>query len=465
MQIFTEKLKNFTAKYRVFALQILFYQSPTEINIMNISIVGTGYVGLPAGAGLASKGNHNITCVDIDEEKVRKINDGECPIFEEGLPELLEEVVADGKLKATTDTTSAVKNTDITFLAVGTPMNDDGSINLDYINQASRDIGEGLKEKKGYHIVVVKSTVVPKTTEEEVIPRLEEESGKKAGEDFGVCMNPEFLREGTALDDFLNPDRIVIGELDEKSGDKIKEMYSAFDAPKIRTSLRAAELIKYASNSLLATKISFINEIGNLCKELGIDVYEVADGVGLDSRIERSFLNSGAGFGGSCFPKDVRAVASFMEEQGLEPRILNDTIAINEDQKTKLVEQLEEHYPDLSGKKIAVLGLSFKPGTDDIRQSPAIDIISDLKEKGAEVKAYDPKAIENMKERHPDIEYTSSYKEALENADAGLIVTDWEEFNSISREDLKTMKKALILEGRRMNYDIDEENREGVTWP
>ncbi|WEL24021.1 UDP-glucose dehydrogenase family protein [Candidatus Nanohalovita haloferacivicina] len=432
---------------------------------MDISIVGTGYVGLPAGAGLASKGNHNVTCVDIDEEKVEKINNGECPIYEEDLPELLEKMVEDGKLSATTNTSDAVHNSEITFLAVGTPMQEDGSINLDYIKQAAEDIGEGLRDKEEYHVVVVKSTVVPGTTENEVIPRIEEKSGKKAGEDFGVCMNPEFLREGTALNDFLNPDRIVIGELDEKSGSKIEEMYSAFDVPKIRTSLQAAELIKYASNSLLATKISFINEIGNLCKELNIDVYEVADGVGLDHRINRDFLDSGAGFGGSCFPKDVRALASFMEEKNLDPKILNDTIQVNEEQKTKLVEQLQDHYPDLSGKTIAVLGLAFKPGTDDIRQSPAIDIISELKYLGAEVKAYDPKAIENMKQKHPEIQYTSNYEEALKDADAALIVTDWKEFNQISREDLQEMNKALILEGRRMEYKIDKENRKGVTWP
>jgi UDPglucose 6-dehydrogenase len=431
---------------------------------MRISVIGTGYVGLPAGTALASKG-HKVTCVDIDEEKVESINSGECPIHEEGLPELLEEQVAKGNLKATTDTISAIQNSDITFLSVGTPMNDDGSINLDYIKQAAKDIGEGLKQKEGYHVVVVKSTVVPTTTEEEIIPILEEVSGKKAGEDFGVCMNPEFLREGTALQDFLDPDRIVIGELDERSGNQIEKMYSDFDAPIMRTSLKAAELIKYASNSLLATKISFINEIGNLCKELGIDVYEVADGVGMDHRINRDFLDSGAGFGGSCFPKDVRALINFIEEQGQEARILNQTIQVNEEQKNKLVELLEEHYPDLSGKTVAVLGLAFKPGTDDIRQSPAIDIISELKEKGAEVKAYDPEAVENMKEIHPDIKYTGSYQEALEDADAGLIVTDWEEFNSISRSDLKSMNNSLVVEGRRMEYDIKEENKEGLTWP
>jgi UDPglucose 6-dehydrogenase len=431
---------------------------------MKISVIGTGYVGLPAGTALASKG-HKVTCVDIDEEKVERINNGECLIHEEGLPELLEEQVSKGSLEATSDTISAVQNSDITFLSVGTPMKDDGSINLDYIKQAAKDVAEGLKEKQGYHVVVVKSTVVPTTTEEEIIPKLEEVSGKKAGKDFGVCMNPEFLREGTALQDFLNPDRIVIGELDQRSGDQLEKVYSDFDAPIMRTGLKAAELIKYASNSLLATKISFINEIGNLCKGLGIDVYEVADGVGMDHRINRDFLDSGAGFGGSCFPKDVRALINFLDEQDQEARILSNTVEVNRDQKTKLVELLEEHYPNLSGKTIAVLGLAFKPGTDDIRQSPAIDIISELKEKGAKIKAYDPEATKNMKERHPDIEYTDCYEKALEDADAGLIVTDCEEFNSISRIDLKRMNNSLILEGRRMKYDIEEGNREGVTWP
>lgn len=427
---------------------------------MDISIVGTGYVGLPAGAGLASRGN-NITCVDIDEEKVEKINSGECPIYEEDLPELLEKVVSNGSLKATTNTEKAVRESEITFLAVGTPMNEDGSINLDYIKKATEDAAHGIEDKDEYHVFVVKSTVVPTTTEEEIIPIIEEVSGKKVGEGFGVCMNPEFLREGTALNDFLEPDRIVIGELDEKSGNILEKVYSEFDAPILRTSLKAAELIKYASNSLLATKISFINEIGNLCKELGIDIYEVADGVGLDSRIERSFLDSGAGFGGSCFPKDVRALASFMNENNVEPRILNDTIQVNQDQKTKLVELLKDKM-DLEGKTVAVLGLAFKPGTDDIRQSPAIDIISELKDKGAKVKAYDPKAIENMKERHSNIEYSESYQEAIMDSDAALLVTDWEEFNNISREDMKTMKQPLLIEGRRIENDI---GGKGITWP
>jgi UDPglucose 6-dehydrogenase len=432
---------------------------------MNISIIGVGYVGLPAGAGLASRGNQ-VACIDIDEEKVEKINNGECPIYEEDLPELLEEMVSEGKLKATTDTRNAVAESDITFLAVGTPMNDDGSINPDYIKQAARDAAEGLKDKEGYHVFVVKSTVVPTTTEEEIIPILEEVSGKKAGEDFGVCMNPEFLREGTALNDFLEPDRIVIGELDEKSGDILEKVYSEFDAPIMRTSLKAAELIKYASNSLLATKISFINEIGNLCKELGIDVYEVADGIGMDHRVKRDFLNSGIGWGGSCFPKDVRALASFMEDNDTEPRLLKSTIDVNVDQKTKLVELLEKRAENLEGKTVTVLGLSFKPGTDDVRKSPAIPIIQELKEKGVKVKAYDPEAMENMKQKHhPDIQYCETRTQALKNSNAALLATDWPEFNQITRKEIKQMNNPLVLEGMKPDYKLDKENTEGVTWP
>ncbi|MDY6765988.1 MAG: UDP-glucose/GDP-mannose dehydrogenase family protein [Candidatus Nanohaloarchaea archaeon] len=431
---------------------------------MRVSVIGTGYVGLPAGAGLASHG-HDVTCVDIDEEKVAQINNGECPIYEEDLPELLEQVVSEGKLDATTDTVSAVTNSDVTFLAVGTPMRDDGSINLDIITQAAEDAAEGLRQKNGYHVVVVKSTVVPTTTEDEIIPVLEEVSGKEAGEDFGVCMNPEFLREGTALNDFLQPDRIVIGELDGRSGETVAELYDEFDAPVMRTSLRAAELIKYASNSLLATKISFINEIGNLCKELGIDVYEVADGVGMDHRIERSFLDSGAGFGGSCFPKDVRALIHFMDQNGVEPRILNETIDVNVDQKTKLVDQLRSNVDTLAGKQVAVLGLAFKPGTDDVRKSPAIDIIRELKEGGADVHAYDPEAEENMREHYPDITYHAAYEDALDGADEALIVTDWPEFNDITLAELRRMDTQLVLEGRRLDHDLPDDVRDGVTWP
>jgi UDPglucose 6-dehydrogenase len=428
---------------------------------MKIAVIGTGYVGLPAGAGFAKHG-HDVTCVDIDEEKVDQINRGECPIYEEDLPELLEKVVGNGKLEASTDTTTAVKNADIVMLAVGTPMDEEENINLDYIEQASRDVMEGMKEREGYQTIVVKSTVVPGTTEGLI--DIFEESGKKAGEDFGVCMNPEFLREGTALDDFLHPDRIVIGELDERSGDQLEKIYSKFDAPVMRTSLEAAELIKYASNSLLATKISFINEIGNLCKKLDVDVYEVADGVGMDSRLKRDFLNSGPGWGGSCFPKDVRALIKFMEDKEVDSDVLKSAVEQNQKQKTRLVEILEDRT-DIEGKTVAVLGLAFKPGTDDIRNSPAIDIISELKSKGAEVKAYDPEAMDKMREKHPDIDYTESAASALQDADAGLIVTHWEEFNDLTMEEIRRMNNPVIIEGRKMEYEILEKHREGITWP
>ena len=430
---------------------------------MDISIIGSGYVGLTAGTGLASK-DHNVTCVDIDEEKVGKINNGEPPIYEEGLSELLEEVVSEGNLKASTNTIEAVKNSDVTFLSVGTPMQDEGSINLEYVKQAARDAGKALMEKEKYHLFVIKSTVVPKTTEKHIIPILEEETGKKVGEDFGVCMNPEFLREGTALDDFMNPDRIVIGEYDEKSGDVLEDIYSEFDTKILRTSLRAAELIKYASNSVLATKISFINEIGNLCKKLDIDVYEVADGIGLDERVNREFLNSGPGWGGSCFPKDVRALISFMEERNVESDVLESVVDSNEKQKTKIVELLEEEI-DISGSHIAVLGLAFKPRTDDVRNSPAIDIIRELKEKNALVKAYDPQAMENMKEIHQSIEYADSASEAMKGAHAALIITHWDEFHDLTMEDLDLMENPLVIEGRKMDYEILEKHTKGISWP
>lgn len=433
----------------------------TKTKDVEIAVIGSGYLGIPISAGF-SKHGHEVICVDIDQEKVEKINRGECPIYEKGLPELLEKVVGNGKLEASTDTTAAVKNADIVMLAVGTPMDDEGNINLDYIKQASRDVVKGMKERDEYQTIVIKSTVVPGTTEGLI--EIFEESGKEAGKDFGVCMNPEFLREGTALDDFLRPDRIVIGELDERSGDQLEKIYSNFDAPIMRTSLEAAELIKYASNSLLATKVSFINEIGNLCKKLGVDVYEVADGVGMDSRLKRDFLNSGPGWGGSCFPKDVRALIKFMEDKEVDSDVLKSAVKQNRKQKTRLVEILEDRT-DIEGKTIAVLGLSFKPGTDDIRNSPAIDIISELKEKGAEVKAYDPEAMDNMREKHPDIEYAESAASALQEVDAGLIVTHWEEFNDLTMEEIRRMNNPVIIEGRKMEYEILEEHTEGLSWP
>ncbi|MCK5063021.1 MAG: UDP-glucose/GDP-mannose dehydrogenase family protein, partial [Candidatus Aenigmarchaeota archaeon] len=273
---------------------------------MNISVIGTGYVGLTTAVGFAVEG-HRVYCVDIDQNKINMINSGKAPIYEENLEEHLQEVLEKGLLTATTNLADAIEKTDISFICVGTPSNDDGSIDLKYVRQVSKDVGNIIRDKNKYHVFTIKSTVVPGTTEES-LKIIEDASGKRCGPDFGMCMTPEFLQEGKAMQDFFNPSRIVIGSFDERSLDMIKQLYKDTDAPIVECDLKTAEMIKYVSNSLLAAKISFSNEIGNICKKLGINTYKVMEGVGLDSRINPKFLNSGCGFGGSCFPKDVKAL-------------------------------------------------------------------------------------------------------------------------------------------------------------
>jgi UDPglucose 6-dehydrogenase len=272
------------------------------------------------------------------------------------------------------------------------------------------------------------------------------------------------MSQGTALEDVRNPDRVVIGGRSKSAMNRLEELYSEFDTTVFRTSTETAEMVKYVSNFLLATKISFINEIGNLCKRLDIDSYEVADAVGMDERVERSFLDSGAGFGGSCLDKDIRALSTLAEEMKTGNRMLQTVLEINEEQKTRIVDQLEQKLSELEGKSIAILGLSFKPGTDDITNSPAIDVIQRLQEDGAEIKAYDPEAMENMRNVFPEISYEKSYQEAVKNSDAALLLTDWEEFEEISRGDLNEMKNPLLLEGRRISHSARKYS-EGITWP
>ncbi|KXB07192.1 UDP-glucose 6-dehydrogenase [candidate division MSBL1 archaeon SCGC-AAA382C18] len=424
---------------------------------MEICIVGTGYVGLSASVGFASKGN-SVTCVDIDKEKVEKINQGEPPIYEKGMEKLLNEALDQELLKATTDLETAVEKATIIFITVGTPMKEDGSIDLSKVKQAAEDVGKALKEKDDYTVVTVKSTVVPRTTRDEIIPILEKKSGKDAGKDFGVCMNPEFLREGKALSDFLDPDRIVIGELDEKSGKLLENLCKDFDSPILRMGLSSAEMVKYASNSFLANKISFINEIGNICKKLEIDVYEVAEAMGHDERISPRFLRAGAGYGGSCFPKDVRALIAKSKDISYEPELLESGVSLNEDQPLKMLELLKEHLGGLEGKTVGVLGLAFKPGTDDIRESPALDVVNVLLEENVEVKAYDPKAMDNFRERFPDVEYCDSAEEVLDS-DAALILTDWGEFGDLD------YSGKVIIDGRRLEKAEEEADvYEGICW-
>lgn len=427
---------------------------------MKISVIGSGYVGSVTAACFAEVG-HEIVCVDIDEKKVEQINAGIPPIYEEGLGDLLRKY-AGKKLIATIDYEFAVRETDISFICVGTPSAEDGSIDLSIVRAAATNIGEALVKKKGYHVVVVKSTVVPETTEKFVLPVLEEASGKTAGKDFGVAMNPEFLREGKAVHDFMHPDKIVIGAIDRKSGDLISELYRKFECEVTRTNPATAEMIKYANNSLLATKISFANEIGNICKKLGIDTYEVMAAVGKDFRISPRFLNSGAGFGGSCFPKDVKALIGKAKAIGYFPILLESVIAVNEKQPLLMTEILIRKIGNLAGKKIAVLGLAFKNETDDIRESRAIPVIAELLRLGAKISAYDPMAIENMKRVFPTIEYSGKAEDALKGADACLVMTEWDEFRQLESE-FENMKEKIVIDGRRV-IEAKNIDYEGLCW-
>ena len=431
---------------------------------MKVSIIGSGYVGSVTAACFAELGHH-VICIDIDEKKVEQVNAGIPPIYEEGLEELMQKHA--GKLlSATSDYDYAVTNSDISFICVGTPSGDDGAINLSIVRAATASLGRVLSKKKGYHIVVVKSTVVPETTEKVVLPILEEYSGKRASEDFGVGMNPEFLREGKAVYDFMHPDKIVVGAIDERSGAIISELYRGIDCKITRTDPKTAEMIKYVNNSFLATKISFSNEIGNICKKLDIDTYEVMDAVGKDFRISPYFLNSGAGFGGSCFPKDVKALVGKAKDIGYDPILLESVIRVNDRQPLRMVELLEQKIDAITGKKIAVLGLAFKNDTDDIRESRSIPVIAELLCLGAEVFAYDPMASGFMEKIFSNITYCDTAVEALKDADACLVMTEWDEFRSLDPE-FGVMKNRLVIDGRHLIKvrDIEEDiDYVGLCW-
>ncbi|MFC1967371.1 UDP-glucose dehydrogenase family protein [Chloroflexota bacterium] len=415
---------------------------------MRVSVIGAGYVGLVSAAGFAKLGNE-VTLIDIDAEKVVAINAGKSPIYEEGLDDILQEI----RLEAGTDFSRAADG-EVIFICVGTPSNADNSINLEQLKGASEAVAGMLKAKADYGVVCVKSTVPPGTTDSIVTPILEQ-SGKRAGRDFGVCMCPEFLREGKAVYDFLHPARVVIGEYDKHSGDILHDLYRVQGAPVFRTDLRTAEMIKLASNAFLATKISFINEIGNICKTLGIDTYDVAEGMGLDERIGRSFLNSGIGFGGSCLPKDLKMIIAGAREMGYEAAILKHILELNDIQAVKLVELLKKHV-SLKGAVIGVLGLAFKPDTDDVRDSRAINIVQALLDGGARVKACDPMAEKNFRRLFPGIDYVS--KEESLKADAVLIVTEWAEFNDLD------YKGKIVIDGRRVPKAMEARIYEGVCW-
>jgi len=427
-------------------------------NIPFISIVGTGYVGLCTAVGFASKG-YKVIASTRDPEKVASINKGIPPFHEPGLQELLQKTITEGYLRCVLDREEAVLSTDITFIAVGTPSEPDGSIDLQYVEGSAREIGESLNKKETYHLVVVKSTVVPGTTENIVKPAIEKPSSKRCGVDFGLCINPEFLREGSALYDTLHPDRIIIGEYDQKSGDILENLYREFydekRPPLIRTNLPTAELIKYANNAFLATKIGFINQIANICEKIpGADVTAVARGIGLDKRIGPLFLNAGLGYGGSCLPKDVKALIAFSRSLGYNPTLFKAAEEVNKAQPHKAVELCKRLLGNLQGKRIAILGLAFKPSTDDMREAVSIKVINQLLEEGANIVVYDPAATNNAKKIFEDrIEYAPSATKCISGADCCILVTEWDEFKGIKPEDfIQHMRQPILIDGRRI-YD------------
>jgi len=428
---------------------------------VRIAVIGAGYVGLTTGVCLSATG-HSVICVDALPDRVRAIAGGQLPFFEPGLAEMLHAGLAAGSFQVASDLTKAVVNSDVTFVAVGTPSTEQG-IDLSYIAMAVRSIGAALRQVSNYHVIVIKSTVVPGTTSDFVRPLLEETSGRSAGE-FGLCMNPEFLREGSAVNDFVKPDRIVIGQWDEKSGQVLAEIYQSFDCPKVFTTLENAEMIKYASNTLLATLISFSNEIAQLCESTpNTDVEEVMQGVHLDRRLTPevdgqrispgilAFLKAGSGFGGSCLPKDLNALRTAANARGVKPHLLDAVVAINAGRPGYLSELAERVLGTLKDSTIAVLGLAFKPGTDDTRDSPALAVIRRLLSKGARVRVYDPMVVELPSGMDDDnrVVICKTLRQLLKDADAAVLVTAWPEFATQDWYTLcKEMRRPIIIDGR-----------------
>lgn len=415
---------------------------------MRICVIGAGYVGLATGVMFGKLG-HEVVCADIDRSRIQMINSGRLPFYEPPLERELAKLVRSGKLTATADNVAAVSGSKFVFLCVQTPSLPSGRIDIRPIKMASRSVGKAVRRSDGYRVIVMKSTVVPSTTDSVVLPIIERYSGKRVGADFGLCMNPEFLQEGSALKDSMEPSRIVIGSMDKRAGDMLAKLYAPMRAEKVRTDLRSAEMIKYASNSFLATKISFANEVANMCVRFGIDSGTVLRAAGMDPRIGRLFLKPGLGFGGSCLPKDVKALKTAAKSKGYSSKLLSTLLAINEVQPSEGVRLLESEIGNLRGKRVAVLGLAFKGGVDDTRETRAVPLITALLARGASVVAFDPMAMGNFIKLMPTIQYASSAVECLKGADGCIVQADWPEFKKLGRREFSRMKHAVIVDGRR----------------
>ncbi|MBW2965145.1 UDP-glucose/GDP-mannose dehydrogenase family protein [Candidatus Woesearchaeota archaeon] len=415
---------------------------------MKIAIFGTGYVGLVTGTCFADLGN-DVICVDIDEKKISMLKAGKVPIYEPGLEPLIKRNVAENRLVFTTDAKHAVEESDIIFICVGTPQADTGEADLSYVKSAAASIG---KYMNGYKVIVDKSTVPVETSC--LVKDIIEQNLSEEGLAFDVASNPEFLKEGNAIDDFKVPDRIVVGVNSDRARKVMERLYAPFvraNKPLVFVKVSSAEIIKYGANGLLATKISYMNMLSHLCEKTGADVMEVARGIGLDNRIGPRFLHAGIGYGGSCFPKDVRALVRTLKKFNCRADILEAVDSINEEQKKSLLPKIEEYLNPLPGKKIAVWGLAFKPKTDDIRESPALVIIKTLLERNAKVSAFDPEAMENTKAILPDITYCSSPYDAVKDADALIICTEWDVFRQADKNKIKgLMRHHFVFDGRNI---------------
>jgi UDPglucose 6-dehydrogenase len=424
---------------------------------MNICIIGTGYVGLVTGACLAEFGM-NLICVDNDRLKIELLRQGKVPIHEPGLEDLVIKNMREGRLSFSASIEEGVKSSLVIFIVVGTPSNDDGSADLKFLEEVAEEIARSMD---GYKVVVVKSTV-PVGTCRRLKQLIKDHQVRSTP--FDIVSNPEFQREGSAVEDFMRPDRVTIGAESEQATAIMKDIYSALyliETPFVITSLETAEMIKYAANTFLATKVSFINEIANLCERVGADVHHVARAMGLDGRIGKKFLHPGPGYGGSCFPKDTRALSRMAQEKGYSFKIIEAVIKVNDEQKKRMIGKITEKVGDLKGKTIGILGLSFKPNTNDIRESSSLVIIQGLLDLGAKVKAFDPAAIEETKAIFPDIEYGKDAYDVARGADALVLVTEWNQFRRLDLQRIKGLLKSPVFVDLRNVYDPDQMKRLG----
>lgn len=435
---------------------------------MKISVIGTGYVGLVSGVCFAQMGN-KVTCVDIDEKKIEKLKEGVIPIYEPGLEDMTLENYKKGTLNFTTNSSEAIANSGIAFIAVGTPMGEDGSADLQYVLAVAKTIGQSMKD----YIVVVDKSTVPVGTADKVKAAIQAELDNR-GVDiaFDVVSNPEFLKEGAAIQDFLHPDRVVIGAESEKAMDIMRELYAPFMKHHdrfIAMDIKSAEMTKYAANAMLATKISFMNEMSQICERVGADINKVRNGIGSDSRIGYSFIYPGCGYGGSCFPKDVQALAKTAKDFGYTPRILDAVEAVNYDQKYVMSNKVITRFGEnLEGKIFAIWGLSFKPETDDMREASSITIINELTSRGAKVVAYDPKARHEAEtfylKGNDKVSYVDGKYEALKDADAVILVTEWQEFRSPDFDEMKKLLKNPIFFDGRNQFSREKMTQNGFEY-